>query len=121
METYRIKKKKNDLEKELSRVDAILCTSLIMKQNGESVTSHNGLFEMGTEKDIKLKHVNRTMLALQLLDPGKEYLDKTKPEEVLVMIEESQYGFGKFSRWFMDNLYGRGLGVIDEELTFSMN
>ena len=57
METYRTKKKRNDFEQELSRVDAILCTSILMKQNGESVAS--GLFAMGTDDDIKIKHINR--------------------------------------------------------------
>jgi len=119
METYRTKKKRNDFEQELSRVDAILCTSILMKQNGESVAS--GLFAMGTDDDIKIKHINRTMLALQLIDPGKEYLKNTEPDEVMLMIEESEYGFGKFSRWFMSNLYGRGHEVINEELAFSLN
>ena len=119
METYRIKKNRNELEKELARVDGILCTSILMKKNGESVSG--GYFAMGTDADIKIKHVNRTMLALELLNPGKKYLKETKPEDVMTMIEESEYGFGKFSRWFMDNLYGRGHEVLNEELAFSLN
>jgi hypothetical protein len=121
METYRIKKKRNEFEKELSRIDGILCTSILMKRNGESVTSENGLFAMGTDEDIKIKHMNRTMLALELLNPSAKVLNEKEPEEVMVMIEESEYGFGKFSRWFMSNLYGRGHEVLNEELTFSMN
>lgn len=119
METYRIKKKRNELEKELSRVDGILCTSILMKKNGESVSG--GYFAMGTDEDIKIKHVNRTMLALELLNPGEKYLKNTEPDEVMLMIEESEYGFGKFSRWFMSNLYGRGHEVLNEELVFSLN
>ena len=91
-----------DLEKELSYVDTLLCTSMIMNLKGEMLLGNFPETTSGTHEDISEKFSIRTTIVCKILNVSETDKDSVR------VINLSPYNIRKFGidfTTFMGNPY----------------
>jgi len=91
----------NQLENKLFSIDSLLVSSVMMRENGESIIGES--IQSGTDDDIKDKFALRTTIVFELLGIDEDFVFDQSPDKIneyINHIETTDYSIGKFTKQF---------------------